>query len=444
MLTSIQLDLSPLDRLRALSITIAVESDPEQMKTTFSHYAALLKTIPTSVRAITLALQNLYFHQLAGSVYIDDAYMESFSMLDDELSRLRLTALTLVVPLAKKNRTRFWIDLLGAFLPQANERLVVEFSFPDGETLGFALPTSHSLTIVGGSLSGHDLQVVALAVSPDSRLLATASSDRSVIIWDMSTQDILHEFITHNSRVCALAFSPDSLRLAFTNQNTSVTICDVVTGNFVASLVTHTGTVNTCAWSPDGGRLVTGGDDSMAYVWDAVTYQQLYSLAGHFESTGITHASFSPDGAWLILDGSQQPCQVWKFGSQSSSIHSQLGFHPILTAIAVFDPTGRVVVTAEGHGAAVWDVETGEQRSALLGHTDIVTSLSFSPEGTRLLSASYDATVRIWDPLTGVCHRTLQGHSGAVFKACFSPSGTHIASASEDKTVRLWRVSDGA
>ena len=71
------------------------------------------------------------------------------------------------------------------------------------------------------------------------------------------------------------------------------------------------------------------------------------------------------------------------------------------------------------------------------GHSEWVYSAQFSPDGTNIVSASWDKTVRVWSVATGECVQTLEGHSDGVFSAQFSPDGTNIVSASGDKTVRV-------
>ena len=74
--------------------------------------------------------------------------------------------------------------------------------------------------------------------------------------------------------------------------------------------------------------------------------------------------------------------------------------------------------------------------------TRYVISASFSPDGSRIVSASGDETVRIWNAATGECLRTLEGHTGNVWSASFSPDGSRIVSASPEDIVRIWDISD--
>ena len=84
------------------------------------------------------------------------------------------------------------------------------------------------------------------------------------------------------------------------------------------------------------------------------------------------------------------------------------------------------------------------QLEVLSGHADQVISAAYSPDGTRIVTASYDRTAHIWDAHTGAQLAVLSGHGGLVFAAAYSPDGTRILTASADKTARIWDAHTGA
>jgi WD40 repeat protein len=92
----------------------------------------------------------------------------------------------------------------------------------------------------------------------------------------------------------------------------------------------------------------------------------------------------------------------------------------------------------------VWDAQQGTLLTTLTGHAGPVYAVAFSPDGTRLVTASGDRTARLWDAQAGTRLTTLPGHAGQVFSAAFSPDGTRLVTTSgEDTTVRLWDAQQG-
>ena len=85
----------------------------------------------------------------------------------------------------------------------------------------------------------------------------------------------------------------------------------------------------------------------------------------------------------------------------------------------------------------------GDCEQTMTGHTSMVYSAAFSPDGLKIVSASRDYTVRVWSAATGDCEQTLRGHTSYVYSAAFSPEGRQIVSASQDKTVRVWDAQTG-
>jgi WD40 repeat protein len=115
--------------------------------------------------------------------------------------------------------------------------------------------------------------------------------------------------------------------------------------------------------------------------------------------------------------------------------------HTAPDSSSAFSPDGtRIVTASQDDTARVWDAATGQQIAQLQGHTAPVDSAAFSPDGTRIVTASGDDTARVWDGESGQLIALLQGHADQVNSAVFSPDGTRIVTASNDYTARVWDV----
>jgi WD40 repeat protein len=113
--------------------------------------------------------------------------------------------------------------------------------------------------------------------------------------------------------------------------------------------------------------------------------------------------------------------------------------HKAAVLHTTFSPDGTRVVTASADGTGrVWDAASGSKIATLSGHQGPVNIATFSPDGSLILTASDDKTARLWDAASGAALATFSGHVAPVNFAAFSPDGHHIVTASDDKTARVW------
>ena len=117
------------------------------------------------------------------------------------------------------------------------------------------------------------------------------------------------------------------------------------------------------------------------------------------------------------------------------------GHRDVINSVSWNHDNSKIATASADNRIHIWDVATGSCMHILRGHTAEVASVSWSPAGDKLASASYDHTVRIWDVATGAEEKTFEGHADYVSSVSWSPTEDKLASGSSDGTVRIWNVS---
>ena len=121
--------------------------------------------------------------------------------------------------------------------------------------------------------------------------------------------------------------------------------------------------------------------------------------------------------------------------------------HPSGVNACAYSPDGSRLLSASNDGKLrEWDLARPEPQpepQCFDGHSGGVTACAYSPDGSRVLSGSNDSTLREWDRATRRELQRFEGHSGGVTACAYSPDGSHILSASDDSTVKIWSRREG-
>ncbi|MET9731822.1 hypothetical protein ABZZ79_14550 [Streptomyces sp. NPDC006458] len=306
-------------------------------------------------------------------------------------------------------------------------------------------------------LEGHKGAVYLTSFRSDGRVLATASYDRSVRLWDTADptrpRPLGKPLTGHTSWVSTAVFSPDGNVLASAADDGTVRLWDVRDAArprpLGAPVTGHDGTIYLLAFSPDGRTLAAATEEHVVRLWDLADPARpkpLGTVTGHAEA--VRAVAFSPDGRTLATGGDDDTVRLWDMTDprRPEALGAPLTGHRGTVHSVAFSPDGHTLASGSADDTVqLWDVRRAAALGApLTGHTGPVWSVAFSPDGTMLAAGSADSTASLWNvrnpAFPSQVGEPLAGSSGEMYAVGFRSDGRTLATGSGDSKVRLWSI----
>jgi WD40 repeat protein/ABC-type dipeptide/oligopeptide/nickel transport system ATPase component len=301
-------------------------------------------------------------------------------------------------------------------------------------------------------LHKHNDTIYGLNFSPDGKTLATSSADKTVKLHKIENDFLKSIELQNNSSQYGIAFSPKGEIFASSSWNPSIREWEVRLWTKDGKLLKtfpdksdqdrshHYGDIiKNIRFSPDGKLIGTASWDGTVKIW-TVDGKLLRNFTEH--KRPVNGLAFSPDSKAIALGGygDENGNNLWMLWDINGKARTILGHSDQIYRLA-FSPNGKIVATASwDRSIKLWNAVDGKLIRTLDGkHNSWILGLNFSPDGKMLVSSSQDKTAKIWS-VEGNLLYTLIDHKGDVNDVVFSPNGKIIASASSDQTIKLWNT----
>lgn len=308
-------------------------------------------------------------------------------------------------------------------------------------------PQSNTLYVC----QGHTGRITAVAWSPDGKYLASASYDKTILIWNATNGSHLVTYQGHTARVNNLAWSPDSKSVVSVGDDQSAQVWEVATGKQIHTYQGHNGPVLTVAWSPDGKRIASAGEDKTVQVWDAATYQLITKYED--PSDKVHCLAWSPDGHYLASGGKDRKLRIKeldKEGEERSFLRKLLfprhghktfgGYNGSINGLAWSPDSKRIATVSSDHHIRVRDIHLHTEFMIGESWTTMKNAIAWSPTNKQVVAiGGNDKAVHVLNTSTKK-QFVYYGHSGYVMAVAWSPDGSRVASGSVDRTLQVWQT----
>lgn len=282
-------------------------------------------------------------------------------------------------------------------------------------------------------------EVTAVTFSPTGKILASASEDGSIQLWNTQTNTAIGTFNQHSKGVNSIAFSPDARFILSGSDDAIVRLWETETGKLIRSFTGHTAFTNTIAYAPNGRWIASGSLDSTVRLWDVKTGKTIHVFKGH--SDNVYALAFSPNGQFLATASWDGTTRLWNVQTKEL-IHQFKGssgsMTKFMTTVAFSPDSQTIAVGSFDAFVRLWNVKTG----ALIYKVEcpsVINAVAFSPNG-QYIAVGTKEDAYILHAKTGKKMHTVDGKPKGVSSVAFSSDKKWLALGGFDATVRLVEV----
>jgi periodic tryptophan protein 2 len=290
----------------------------------------------------------------------------------------------------------------------------------------------------------NNAHVTCAGFHPESKLLVTGFSHGLFFIHELPEFAQIQSLSISQNDIDYVAINKTGEWLAFgASKLGQLLVWEWQSESYVLKQQGHFDSMNTIAYSPDGQKIITAADDGKIKVWDVKSGFCVVTFTEHMG--GVTACEFRKTGNVLYtasLDGSVRAWDLIRYRNfRTFTAPTRLSF----SSLAV-DPSGEVVCAGsiDSFDIHIWSVQTGQLLDTLSGHEGPVSSLAFSPDGSTLVSGSWDKTVRVWNFFARTQTSEPLQLMADVLCVAFRPDSKQIAVTTLDGQLTFWDVQDAA
>lgn len=303
-----------------------------------------------------------------------------------------------------------------------------------------------------------------VSYSPDGSRILTKDGYR-LFTWDADSGTLVNKLIDDSDFdddpfLNTATYSPDGQSVLITHNYGYIMIIDSESGKTQSSwhykgngeIFGGYRSLRYATYSPDGSKIAAASEDCCIRIWNPKTEELIKTVK---DTKSVYAVSYSKDGSRIVSRASDGSIRIWDANNgkllrtlENSTKQDQGRSYSFGCTPPIFSPDDRFIVATlndQYFKIGIWDSESGKLVTTLTGHTDEVTSASYSPEGHYIVSSSNDRSVRVWDSNSGKLIQVFNidknkpdykyTYSGIV-SAFFSPDGRHIVSSASD--ISIW------